>query len=534
MEWDQIVFGDSREVLKSLPDCSVDSVVTDPPAGIAFMGREWDDPEAWKYPVTGHGFTDGGKRVPALAIGSGRNPNCRTCKRHKRGWKDIPGCECEKPEFDDQQDHLKARGIFVVWLTEIMRECLRVLKPGGHMLVWGIPRTSHWTATAIEDAGFEIRDNIHHIFGSGFPKSLSISRAITKMGGDPKDIERWDGWGTSLKPAVEHWILARKPIEAQNVASQVLATGTGALNIDGARVGYEAGGDSASNPAASSRRGSKYHVGNGIWREAGDGFEAIVHPKGRWPSNCMLSHAPGCKCVGTKSVPAPTINRFTDGMKPFGDGAGHPYESSGGGSEERAVYECEEGCPIRKLDEQGKESQSTGASRFFTNFEPEYDVPFFYTRKASKADKNKDLEDLPLRAQHKLGEQTISTQSNRKCQTCGYVKFGQPHCECEEPDWEETEGSKSGNFHPTVKSQPLMRFLVRLVTPPGGIVLDPFAGSGSTCVAAITEGFKFLGIEREADYHLIAKTRTDKALGRAQEDHAQKDAFDSIFDLPQE
>lgn len=451
-----------------------------------------------------------------------------------------------------------------------MRDCLRVLKPGGHILVWSIPRTSHWTATAVEDAGFEIRDCIHHIFGQGFPKSLNIGKALQKQGSE--EAAQWDGWGTQLKPAVETWWLARKPIEAGNVAAQVLATGTGGINIDGCRVG-SSGATKRSEQMPYPKTDDGREDRSGSW--ARTGHEILPVNAGRYPANLVLSHLHTCRQVGTKTVDAPTINRFTDGMKPFGDGAGHPYESTGGGTEEQPVYECDPECMVRKLDEQSGSSSGSfragvarpraqgwrkmegrdperspapsgvtdapdnygdqgGASRFFAVFEPEYDVPFIYTGKASKADKNADLEDMPVRAQHEIGEQTVSTQSNRRCRTCGQVKFGQPHCECETPDWEETAGSKSGNFHPTVKSQALMTYLVRLVTPKGGIVLDPFAGSGSTCVAAISEGMKFIGIEREAEYHVLAKTRTDKALGRAETEAGQKAAFDAMDELPQE
>lgn len=146
------------------------------------MGKEWDDPEKWKYPITKHGYTDGGERVAAPSIGSSsRNPNCRICKRHKRGWKDVPGCQCEKPDFDDRLSHLDARDKFIAWLRLVMVECLRVLKPGGHMLCWAIPRTSHWTATAIEEAGFEVKDSIMHIFGC----LSEDSEILTENGWEP-------------------------------------------------------------------------------------------------------------------------------------------------------------------------------------------------------------------------------------------------------------------------------------------------------------------------------------------------------------
>ncbi len=201
----QIHLGDCVDILRTFEENSIDAVVTDPPAGIAFMQAEWDDfrraknpndvgrdsvfgrlskhgPEygrrkAWEAPVSKHGFTDGAERLPAPLIGgSARNPMCRKCHRHKRGWKDTPGCECSQPEFDTHTHQIGTREVFVSWLTEIMCECLRVLKPGGHALVWAIPRTSHWTATAIEDAGFEIRDRVSHIFGSGMPKGHNVMR----------------------------------------------------------------------------------------------------------------------------------------------------------------------------------------------------------------------------------------------------------------------------------------------------------------------------------------------------------------------
>lgn len=356
------------------------------------MGKDWDDPEAWKAPISKHGYTDGGDRVAAPTIGSARNPNCRRCHRHQRGWKNTPGCECEKPDFDTVGDRLKDRNVFIAFLTEIMAECLRVLKPGGYMLVWSIPRTSHWTATAIEDAGFEIRDAVHHIFGQGFPKSLNIGKALSKMargapqgGPDPQksgrgeipermalgmgggtgkavtgltseydefvpdtpEAEKWGGWGTALKPAVETWWLVRKPIEAANVATQVLRTGTGAINIDGARIPGTYG-----SGTAGSGRGYQETPGNYTFNPKMGGVVAPPHLQGRYPSHLVLSHSPECESEG-----------------------------------------CAQGCPVRSLDEQSVEAG--GASRFFHTFEPDYTDPFIYTGKASKTDKNADLADAP-------------------------------------------------------------------------------------------------------------------------------------------
>jgi len=161
----QLLLGDCLEVLRTLPDSSVDAVVTDPPAGIEFMGKDWDNPEKFGSTFTAHGYSDGGDRVAAptqkLSL---RNPNCRKCRKHIRG-KD--GCRCEVPDSDEdvsfvQLQRTRQRDGFVQFLTKVMQECYRVLKPGGHAIVWSLPRTSHWTATAIENVGFEVRDALHH------------------------------------------------------------------------------------------------------------------------------------------------------------------------------------------------------------------------------------------------------------------------------------------------------------------------------------------------------------------------------------
>ena len=193
----KIECSDCLDWLKTIHDGSVDSCVTDPPAGISFMGKKWD---------------------------------------HDKGGRDK----------------------WIDWFQSVMSEVHRVLKPGGHAVVWALPRTSHWTATGIENAGFEIRDVINHIFGSGFPKSHNVSKAIDKTAG-VNEAKQWDGWGTALKPAHENWILARKPFKG-TVAANVLEHGTGAINIDESRIDF-------------------------------DDCEREVTPNttGRWPANLILS-----------------------------------------------------------------------------------------------------------------------------------------------------------------------------------------------------------------------------------------------------
>jgi site-specific DNA-methyltransferase (adenine-specific) len=392
---------------------------------------------------------------------------------------------------------------------------------------------------------------------SGFPKSLNVAKALTK-GKAPERAGEWEGWGTSLKPAVEDWWLIRKPLRG-TVAANVKEHGTGALHIDACRV------STTEPPVGGSGK---------LWSPYREGSEnpAQAQPtstSGRWPAHLVLSHSPTCRKVGERVAPVPLMNRYEGKLRYDYGGEGKPYTSERKPYEQVDVYECEEGCPVRALDEQSGVEKSSGgpralartqpqrsfkgdfpgvpgyagvdygdgggASRFFQTFEPEVDVPFFYCGKITTRERNQGFEeDVEARAQHTLVEQTVSTQSNRRCQLCGHVKFGQPHCTCPEPEWEETQGSKSKNHHPTTKPVKLMRYFCRLITPPGGTVLDPFSGSGSTLVAATEEGFSFVGIERDPVYHQIASSRVAYALRVAREEAAQREGFDLMASLPQE
>jgi site-specific DNA-methyltransferase (adenine-specific) len=339
----EIVNGDSLLVLQLLDDNSVDAIVTDPPYGLAFMGKKWD------Y--------------------------------------DVPS-------------------------EELWRQCFRVLKAGGHLLCFAGTRTQHRMAVRIEDAGFEIRDMIAWVYGSGFPKSLDVSKAIDKAAGaerkvvgtkkhhagnihnarygqatateyiysDPAtpEAKQWEGWGTALKPALEPITVARKPLIG-TVAENVLQHGTGAINVDGCRVGTEP--PAPRNAPKKIIRGGKFHAS----ADSGQEMSHYNPTQGRWPANFIH-----------------------DGSEQVTDLLG-------------------------------------SAARFF------------YCAKASKRDRDE------------------------------------------------------GNNHPTVKPTDLMRYLCRLVTPPDGTVLDPFMGSGSTGKAAVLEGFRFIGIEREEEYCEIAKARIKHA-----------------------
>ncbi len=311
--------GDCLDVLRTLPDASVDSVVTDPPYGLEFMGKEWDSFKSVPSGgagTTATGYTDGATRLARPSFTGSPNPSCLNCKGTQRGaeGQGVKRCRCDSPAFPNvRADQMRAFG---VWCELWARECLRVLKPGGHLLAFGGTRTWHRLAVAVEDAGFELRDSIAWLYGSGFPKSLDVSKAIDKAAGAEREVvginpraaqqtakfdatsygafagtssdltapatpdaERWQGWGTALKPAFEPVVVARKPLEG-TVAANVLAWGTGALNVDGCRVG-DGGGTTKGNPPKGESNGI---YGNGI----NGACDIVDLGKGRWPANVAL------------------------------------------------------------------------------------------------------------------------------------------------------------------------------------------------------------------------------------------------------
>jgi len=380
-----VFHGNNLEVLPFMADNSVDSIVCDPPYELGFMGKSWDS--------TG-----------------------------------------------------------IAYSVDLWRECLRVLKPGGHILAFGGSRTWHRVAVAIEDAGFELRDSIAWLYGSGFPKSLDVSKAIDKAAGADREVlgvlpssrakasdsgfmmaeklatapatpeaEKWQGWGTALKPAFEPVVVGRKPLIG-TVAANVLEWGVGGLNIDASRIETN---DDLSGRSYGGTFGASRNEDGSLPKAIGSG------DKGRWPANIILDE-----------------------------------------------YTAE------LLDEQQEE-----VSRFF------------YVSKASKRDRNEGLDELD--------GQEIGSKGNglaRTCATCGASVLD--GCEC--PDRTFINPTRK-NFHPTVKPTDLMRYLIKLVTPAGGTVLDPFTGSGSTGKAALLDGYQFLGVEMTADYLPIIQGRLEWA-----------------------
>ena len=393
--------GDCIETMNAMPPESIDAIVTDPPYGLGFMGKKWDD------------------LPPSLE------------------WAEA---------------------------------CYRVLKPGGHIAAFGGTRTWHRLAVAIEDAGFEMRDSLAWLYGSGFPKSHDVGKAIDKLAGAEREVVgtarrsqnrsegwdrpwmreqmeslggsgmaehaitapatpeavQWDGWGTALKPAFEPIVLARKPLAEKTVARNVLAYGTGAINVDACRIGLK---DDETAEALQARSGGV----RGFRDKYVGGVDRIPIPptdmsRGRWPANVLLDQHTA-QAVDQQSGnlhtqdPATRASRSKRaGVTQMGTGKSVEYDDRGGPS---------------------------GASRFF------------YVAKAPKSER--------------------------------------PNVD--------------GVQHPTVKPLAIMRWLIRLVTPPGGTVLDPYAGSGTTIEAALIEGFDPVGIEMETDYLPLIQHRIDRQAG---------------------
>ena len=397
--------GDCIEILKTLEDNSVDSIVTDPPYGIGFMNKEWDNPQKHKELID--------------------RETKRSQERFEEGKSPVKGGFSKGVQPGLPIGGAKEGRWFQEWCELWAKECYRVLKPGGHMLSFSAPRTYHRMATAFEDSGFQIRDQIMWVFGSGFPKSHNIGKAIDKIQGNERevigeyetsipqitpwqDVDRfesknqqtkgngeWEGWGTALKPAHEPICMARKPLSEKSIALNVLKHGTGGINIDDCRIGLE--------------------------DKQNDG--------GRFPANIMFDEEAG-----------------------------------------------------KILDE-----QSDKASRFF------------YCPKVSKKERNAGLEDMEDRpSQLNSGGIGRKTSVEKRLETNG------------------ENAPTTKNHHPTVKPIALMEYLIKLVTPKGGTVLEPFMGSGSTGIAAKNLGMSFIGIEKEEEYFEIAKQRINGSNERGE------------------
>ena len=331
--------------------------------------------------------------------------------------------------------------------VELWKEVYRVLKPGGHILSFGGTRTYHRMVVNIEDAGFEIRDCIQWIYGSGFPKSLNIGKAI----------DEYKGWGTALKPANEPIVLARKPLDKKTIAENVKEWRTGGINIDGCRIAT----DDNLNGGMYSSGEHKWNNDEHKWRHKRMEGQ-YIQPEGRFPSNVILDEK-AAEVMDEQSGESKSVNRKFNS-------SGHFYF---------------------KLEDkyEGGYNDTGGASRFF------------YIAKVSKKERNMGLDGLEEK-------ETPITNQSKKCSNCNKWELaasGDEYvCKCIEPNW---YNNKQKNNHPTIKPINLLTYLIRLITPPNGVVLDMYMGSGSTGIAALLEGKSFIGMEMDEEYFKIAEAR---------------------------
>lgn len=618
MEKYKLILGDCLEKLKKLPDNSIDSIVSDPPGGLNFMGKNWDS---------------------------------------DKGGRDN----------------------WIAWMTEIMKECNRVIKPGGHALFWALPRTSYWTMMAIDNGGFYIVDVIEHIFGQGFPKSHNISKAIEKKlntdlitekkkgvgsnntiamnsgkGGkqifnteyndlilQTQEAKKYNGWGTGLKPAHEEWILCRKPISEKTIADNVLKYGTGGLNIDDCRIGTS-GGETHKGGFQKEFVGGKVDYEN-------SGVDTLKQNNlGRFPSNFIHS---GDDCIMeefekvgiTKSSKRnPSNNKERNQTNIYSPGScvytdENSYSDTGTPArffyntsnicdkpyykekEQIDVWEklqllannvelnskimnqikefiVQKNVAINQNKQQGQNvknvetqlmkvetfivalivglkgniitkstlqvildyiteskncsltqnlaniveiwgnidttqitqipsilsgyvnlvtikfiqeierlelNQSTLSSmdtQFMNKQNCEIESRFVYVSKPSTKERNMGCDEL----EEKIMGDNKGHGLNRICGNCKVSMLKPEDCKCEEPNW---ILPSLKNNHPTIKSVKLMAYLITLITPENGIVLDPFMGSGTTGISALLLNKRFIGIEKEEDYFKIAETR---------------------------
>lgn len=636
MNFDKVPYklfrGDCIEVMKTLPANSIDALVTDPPYGWRFMGEAWDGADIVKHATkTGKGAH---KIEDEWYIASdGRR------RRRVRGGLDTDNMSSGSYDLSKNGNYE-----FQKWTEEWAREALRILKPGAHALIFCGPRTYHRMATGVEDAGFEIRDQLQWIFGSGFPKSLDISKGIDKCFGgkrektgektkartkngksalptlgeeveyktwDIKDnpatsaAAAWKGWGTALKPANEPIVLARKPLEKKTVAKNVLKYGTGGINVDAGRIGFD-----AAAAAAAEKKGVLHlqHKKEGSVRiggaNPGDTI-AMYKPGGRFPSNVIFDEwaakmldeqvAGKLHAAGNSKVAKMNTSIWKSGKgfeanlnkNDFDGGASrfffvcsgnettellkHSCESTSARSVAsffRTILQTEENIVLSSAGEKdGKQLarnvrcagiqcgicvtliaqdivkmrtlNSGKALKLIREFMPDFESYTPIQNLVSHVESLVNIATIPTTAdflvlcgyvqlaiEESIKLESLNVGSGQESVTrfryIAKTSKNERNAGCEEIPQErsgaygdfagdgrgrQTEHASSNNTHPTVKPFKLMRYLINLITPPGGIVLEPFLGSGTTGAVAVACGFKFIGIEREEKYFEIATAR---------------------------
>lgn len=360
------------------------------------------------------------------------------------------------------------------------KEVLRVLKPGGHLLSFFSTRTYDWGVMAIRLAGFEIRDTISWHYGSGFPKSMNIAKDLDRRGTKPDYAKKWEGWGTALKPATEPIAVCRKPIEnGLTISQNVEIFNTGAINIDACRV-------ATTEKIEGGAGGLLSHVRDNLQYPEQNKYEQ--NQNGRFPANVILSHHEDCVEENEFNCHPDCPVQLMNEQAPAAGALAPVLKSSGNSGKSNGIY-SDYGI---KGDngESFKGDGLAGAARFF------------YCAKSSPNERNLGCEDLLL-------NKDIGHNRFDKCKNCGgYLlqnKQRPSDCTCDNP--ERKNNILSGNIHPTVKPIKLMQYLIKLVTPPGGTLLDPFAGSGTTGCAAELEGFDSVLIDEDESSVEISKAR---------------------------
>jgi len=467
--------GDCYKKLKKIKTCSVDSIVTDPPYGLSFMNKAWD------Y--------------------------------------DVPS-------------------------VKKFKQMLRVAKPGAYMLAFAGSRTFHRMACNIEDAGWELRDCIMWSYSSGMPKGLNISKAIDKKAGATRKVigkkkgrtllsgivtagreteeteidltepateeaKRWDGWNTCLKPSFEPILVAIKPLDGSYVQN-ILKWGVGGLNIKDTKIGKQ------KRYNALAKNSSSMLVTRNKKNEKGEKIEGET-VEGRWPSNIILSHHTKCKFLGMKKIKSSSVSKnkieSTDNKKKKdkykGYGFSHEKKKQFGyydedGMEEVENWKCVDECPCKIINNQYKELLRNDLKKIKGKFSSFFDIEelpnnispddanvsrFFYCPKPAVSEKHKGMD---------LTYEEV-------------IKLLKPKPELKKKIKKMFKKWDNENIHPTIKPTNLMKYLIKLVTPKNGMVLDPFMGSATTGVSAIEDGFRFTGIEREFKYYIISKIRTKLA-----------------------
>lgn len=495
----KLYHGNMLDMLEVIEPNSIDSIVCDPPYGLTSITKRF------------------GKE------------NSAECKYGKDGSFQRLSKGFMGKEWD---------GSGIEYNIDAWKKCYEVLKPGGYLLAFGGSRTYHRIACAIEDAGFEIRDTIMWLYGSGFPKSMDISKAIDKKFGAEREIigisdkqpagfirhgrtdeevflgtdkerqpdyitepftqeaKQWQGWGTALKPSFEPIIVARKPVEG-TVVNNVLKWGVGGINIDECRVGNE-----------------EFEITKSDYDE---------------PTNNAFGHIKRTPKKYVGRFPANTILTYDE--TDFEEVCGGFPHTKGDTRTSKPTYDKSIWGNAKSVESNALYNDSGSAARYF------------YCAKASKKDRDEGLD--MFEEKPKTLTENKGRTFNDRCAICGKKFIGSPEtiCHCENPITDKTKSAMSKNTHPTVKSTNLMQYLVRLVTPKNGTILDCFMGSGSTGKAVMFENrereanYKFIGIELTEEYLPICEARIDYALNKYEYDfkkelnEAKEMGQQNIFDL---